>query len=76
MHSKKIKFGSSQIQKKTDKSAKKSDFKIMIRVIFITAMAPNDHHAFRTVLKNNIFHVDIMKNGPTFWGSDFVVLGF
>ena len=76
MHSKKIKFGSSQIQKKTDKSAKKSDFKIVIRVIFITAMAPYDHHTFRTVLKNKIFHVDSMKKGPTFWGSDFVVLGF
>ena len=67
---------SSQIQKKNDKTSKKSDFKILIRVIFITAMATYDHHTFRTVLKNNIFHVDSMKKGPTFSGSDFIVLGF
>ena len=72
----KIKFVSSQVHITSDKSAKKSDFKIVIRVIFIIAMAPYDHHTFRTVLKNNIFHVDSMKKGPTFWGSDFVVLGF
>ena len=51
----KIKFVSSQVHITSDKSAKKSDFKIVISVILNTAMTRYDHYTFRKVLKIKIF---------------------
>ena len=45
-------------------------------MIFITVMALYDLNAYKTVIKIYILHVYSMKKVPTFWGPDFVVLGF